>query len=197
MRGDDTRGAGRRRPEETWSGRGFCGGPSLPLPASGWRAAFTLVELLVVMAVIGVLCALLLPAIASTKRKANDAYCRGNLHQLGIGIRAWADDHEERLPEVGGVTNSSGKINVAAALSPCVRGNTNVFRCREDKQRFQETGSSYDWNAELNGRLLDRPSSLPGQSAAGGATPMLYDHLPWHRHQNAVLLDGRVAPMGR
>lgn len=143
------------------------------------------------MGVIGLLCAMLFPAIASAKRKANDAHCRGNLHQLGIGIRAWADEHDERFPVVGIQTNPSEAASVAAALSPCVSGNTNVFRCREDKAQFKQRGSSYDWNAELNGRLIDRPSSISGQ-AASSATSMLYDHLPWHRHQNTVFVDGRV-----
>lgn len=162
--------------------------------AQNLEAGFTLIELLVVMAVIGLLCAMLFPAIASAKRKANDAQCRGNLHQLGIGVRAWADEHDERLPVVSAPMNSSQEINLAAALSPCVSGNMSVFRCREDKEHFKQRGSSYDWNVELNGRLIDRPSSLSRQVTAA-APPMLYDHLPWHGQKNAVFADGRIGTL--
>jgi prepilin-type processing-associated H-X9-DG protein/prepilin-type N-terminal cleavage/methylation domain-containing protein len=48
--------------------------------------AFTLVELLVVIAVIGVLAALLLAAVVQAKAKAQNTQCIGNLHQLGIGL---------------------------------------------------------------------------------------------------------------
>jgi prepilin-type processing-associated H-X9-DG protein/prepilin-type N-terminal cleavage/methylation domain-containing protein len=58
------------------------------------RAGFSLVELLVVMAIIGVLAALLLPAISKSKKKALQIQCVNNLLQLGIGLQAFvADNH--------------------------------------------------------------------------------------------------------
>ncbi|PWU17823.1 MAG: hypothetical protein C5B50_10555 [Verrucomicrobia bacterium] len=58
------------------------------------RKAFTLVEMLMVLAVIGILAALLLPAISRAKRKAQETECVGHLHQLGIGLhQILAADH--------------------------------------------------------------------------------------------------------
>ena len=66
---------------------------SLPRPPG-----FTLVELLVVVAVICILAALLLPAVGAARRASNDTKCISNLRQLGTAILAYATDHSSALP---------------------------------------------------------------------------------------------------
>jgi len=65
------------------------------------RAAFTLVELLVVIGVIGLLLSILLPALAKSRRAANELVCESNLRQFGIGIQQYADQNKGLLPQKG------------------------------------------------------------------------------------------------
>src|SRR5687768_7266128 len=61
------------------------------------RAGFTLVELLVVMSIIGLLVAILLPALGAARDAARNSACKNNLRQLGVGLHAYAENHQERF----------------------------------------------------------------------------------------------------
>lgn len=60
--------------------------------------AFTVLELVVVIAIIGILAALVLPALSAAKSKVKQTACLGNLRQINLGIRLYCDDSSDVSP---------------------------------------------------------------------------------------------------
>lgn len=64
-----------------------------PLPIASRLRAFTLIELLIVIAIIAILAAMLLPALTRSKATAQRIKCVSNLHQLGLATQMYWDDN--------------------------------------------------------------------------------------------------------
>jgi prepilin-type N-terminal cleavage/methylation domain-containing protein len=213
-------------PPSTISCAGLRRSPALRGPCR----AFSLLELLVVAAVIAILASLLLPAMGRTKAKAYDAACVNNLRQLGLATRLYAEDHQDRLPSAEILPTQPINpghplpriCDALAAYTGRTPGThpelSTVFKCPLDaKGRFAAEGSSYEWNADLNGHRLDETRTdgaflllEPGNPAAGitnfvvsfppETTPLLLDYDPHHPRpttpgKNAVFMDGHAGPL--
>jgi prepilin-type N-terminal cleavage/methylation domain-containing protein/prepilin-type processing-associated H-X9-DG protein len=115
------------------------GGPGRR-PGTG-RSGFTLTELLVVIAMIGVLAGLILPALAGARESARRAACSSNLHQLGIALNLYSRDWRDRFPVEENCGNPQSAVK--AALFPNYVAVREVFYC-PSAQRVESLAQSTD-----------------------------------------------------
>lgn len=119
---------------------------------------FSLVELLVVIAVIGMLVGLLLPAIQSSRESARTAQCASNLRQVGLAINQFCDTHRGRWPETthtvepDPVTFKYDKAWIYT-IAPYMEAVDEIRICPSDQLgelRFRGQGTSYTLNGYLS-----------------------------------------------
>lgn len=165
--------------------------------------AFTLVELLVVIAVIAVLAAILLPVLAKAKERGRGTACLSNLRQIGVALQMYVHENNDRLPtmiNLGVSTNTPGLTNgptIDLVLSNHL-DSLQVFRCpSDDRQIFEQTGSSYWWNHLLNGQPADQLKAF-SISLESHEAPLVFDKEPFHRNRgeklgyNFLYADGHI-----
>lgn len=81
-----------------WFGTGSAGCARSTHARLAARPGFSLIDVLVSIAVVGMLIALMIPTLQTVKERAHRAICQSNLRQIGLGVAMYAQDHEEFLP---------------------------------------------------------------------------------------------------
>ncbi len=93
------------------------------------RRGFTLIELLVVIAIIAILAAILFPVFARAREKARQTSCLSNVKQIGLGIKMYAGDYDEKFyvhcPQDSGRNGSNCQL---IGIMPYVK-NDQIYAC--------------------------------------------------------------------
>ena len=154
--------------------------------AASPKAAFTLIELLSVIAIIGVLVGLLLPALSKVRRFADSIKCTSNLRQIGTAITLYAGDHDGYLPgplysgqpDTFHVTWSGNNGALPAYLAPYIDlptpvPNVNVTAAIFTCPAYKKTGfTGGDYVVQTNVKINMGAINPFGAATTFGATPM-------------------------
>jgi len=149
------------------------------------RRAFTLVELLAVMATIAILAALLLPALSAAKKRATQTACANNLKQLGIGMKMYVDDNNTAFPGMASrmrgyhpedwiYWRTNAALNPPVTKSPVLRAVADasalLLRCPADSldadrltYHYDNGDGPYFFSYSFNGYGLNHTGAISGE----------------------------------
>jgi len=145
------------------------------------RSGFTLVELLVVLAVIALLAALLLPALSKAKESARTTQCLNQMRQLGLAVRLYVDENGDAFPRSEHSAFANGQLPWERSLAPLLGSSTTawtnlltgLYQCPSDKRTtpwsyglnvYYELGPDDDYTGKP--QTWRRLTQVPRPSAA-------------------------------
>lgn len=174
---------------------------------SARRSGFTLIELIVVIAIVGMLATLAMPAFGRMQDRAKSVACSANLRNLGVVVLSYAQDHDNRLPIIEGYPSkpiyTGEQAEEAQTLLEAFEpyGLTkSALKCPADSEWFEAEGTSYFWKPTLDEELVSNPvvygrrgqRFIPSQYASL-CTDFESIHGPkGQKRTNRLYLDGHV-----
>ncbi len=161
-------------------------------------AAFSLVELLVTVAILAILAAFIGMAYGRVSAKAKATRCISHLRQLGLSLRFYLNDHDQTLPTL--VAARASRSEDVAAIDNTLDAYgapPEVMACpADDRELAAQTGTSYFWNPALNGQKTTNLTFLT--IAAASRIPILSDKEGFHLYRenrvNILFGDGHASP---
>lgn len=134
-------------------------------PWKAGNAAFTLVDLLVVIAIIAILAAILFPVFARARENARRSSCQSNLKQIGLGIHQYIQDYDETLPDSDTYGIGSWRVQVQPYFK-----SIQILDCPSNKAMWSQSANP---DAHFSYTTIDGNSSpsyhIPMSTGTGGA----------------------------
>ena len=146
---------------------------------SGGVGDFTLMELLVLIAILGALAGISIRLSQVMIGKSRQSACLGNLPQIGVAVGRYVGDHAGELPDLDiGRESKASDAPVLETVLLSYLENEDAFRCPADFEEFEKTGCSYHWNHTQSGRQLSQLAFFGEERR--GRIPLVSDKEDWH-----------------
>jgi prepilin-type N-terminal cleavage/methylation domain-containing protein/prepilin-type processing-associated H-X9-DG protein len=144
------------------------------------RRGFTLIEMLVVIAIVAALAGIAWPLTSSFIAKSREAACLNNLRSLAVGLQTYIQEHNDHLPtlEAGRKSKTEDVPTLDTVLLPYFES-AEAFKCPADSKQYETTGSSYLWNTTQSGLLISQLSFF-GIKDRPDKIPLITDKEAWH-----------------
>jgi prepilin-type N-terminal cleavage/methylation domain-containing protein/prepilin-type processing-associated H-X9-DG protein len=163
----------------------------------GVRQGFSLLELVVVIAILGVLVALLTVGVQKGRAASSRINCASNLHQIGLALQMYINTNQT-FPDAAQLPSATPDVSpLVQVLGPYIDNNARVFRCPADNQYYPSEGLSYEYPASrLAGKTIEQVTR--GGARGSDTIWLLYDYSNFHgkpgdgRSRNFLYLDGHV-----
>src|SRR5262249_49931690 len=119
------------------------------------RQGFSIIELIVVIAIIGILVALLMVGVSKVRSASSRASCRSQLHQLGTALDLYYDT-QKPFPDAAQLPSVTPQLpSLPRVLGSFVDDTAKVFQCPSDRSYFTKEGISYEYPATTAGRTRE------------------------------------------
>jgi len=136
--------------------------------------AFTLVELLVVISIIGLLAGLAVPAINGGLKSAKAGACLSNLHQIGVATMAYAADNSFKLPDAGTGPSDMWATKLATFISTGTKSKKSIFVCPGcEKTVVEATGTDVAVTYGVHSGLMPKGAAATNINCVSRATEVI------------------------